>query len=446
MTSPKLTRSLLADHQLARRGLLRSASASISLPFFASLKTSHASEDSPPQKRRLVCIGNMLGFHPPSFWPELGEAPKPIDASNGLSLHKDFQWGRTTASLANVKKQSTVISGLDHGLKGGHFAIHSFLSGVRQIDAKSMRDANVTVDQFAAMRLAGKTRFPTLTIGSQSGIHGGCQLSWTRSGTRVPPIPGPAELFRKLFVAASAEQRLGASAKFDLQESILDSVLDDANHLNRKLNADDRDKFDEYLTSIRDVERRIELKRGWVDVPKPKAPFETPQNRSLVKDLPLLYDLIVLALQTDSTRIATLEIGGDFNPRDLDVQGGYHALSHHGQRAESIESLVTIESYQIEQYVRFIRRLAEVSDENGPLLDQTNVLFGSGMGNANSHTNSNLPIILSGGGMSHGRWLEFDSDAIDRPPLTNLFVSLLQRMDLEVEQFATSTGTLRGLA
>ncbi len=395
----------------------------------------------------MVCIGNMLGFYPGAFWPSGNQADEKSSLSqDGWEDRTDFQWGRTTECLESLRDQLTVVSGLDHGLKGGHFAIHAFLSGVRQIDAKSMPMANVTIDQYAAEFIAGQTRFPTLTIGSESGIHQGCQLSWTRSGTRVPPIPGPHELFEKLFIGNDAASRDADLDRVRMQSSILDLVRDSANDLNRNLNRRDKDKLDEYMTSVRDVEKRIALRRNWIDVPKPKPPFDQPSDRNMVEDLPLLYDLIALALQTDSTRIATLEIGGDFNPNDLGVSGGYHGLSHHGQRSENIEKLVTLETYQVEQFARFVDKLAQSTDENGSLLEQTTVLFGSGMGNANSHTNSNLPVIIAGGGLRHGRHLAFDVRSKNRPPLTNLFVSMLQNFGLEADQFATSTGTLRGLA
>ena len=147
-----------------------------------------------------------------------------------------------------------------------------------------------------------------------------------------------------------------------------------------------------------------------------------------------------------NSRIATLEIGGDFNPADLGVRGGYHALSHHGQLQERIEALITLETYQIEQFVRFIEKLSAQEDEQGRLIDQTMVLFGSGMGNANSHTNTNLPVVLAGGGFDHGRLLSFNAKNPHRPPLCNLFVTMLQKFGIETDAFATSTGTLRGLA
>ncbi|GAA4453280.1 DUF1552 domain-containing protein [Novipirellula rosea] len=390
----------------------------------------------------MVCIGNMLGFHPEAYWPAAANAK----SHEGLTIQRDFALGRSTAPLSAISDRMTMIAGLDHDTAGGHFSIHSFLSGVRQIDAKTMPDANVTIDQYAAETIAGQTRFPSLTVGSESGIHGGCQLSWTRTGTRVPPITGPEQLFQILFVGNSEKDKVAAADRFKLQGSILDLVRGDANRFGRTLNQQDRDKLDEYLTSVREVEKRIGLRRNWIDVPKPEAPFDRPKNRNMVEDLPLLYDLIALALQTDSTRIATLEIGGDFNPRDLGVDGDYHALSHHGHLADRIEALITLETYQIEQFVRFVEKLSATKEGEHSLLEQTSVLFGSGMGNANSHNNVNLPVILAGGGFEHGRLLAFDRDSAHRPPLTNLFVSMLQKFGVETDRFATSTGTLRGLA
>lgn len=429
-----------------RRQMLQAAGVSIGLPFFASLGIAKASEAKGEQslapKKRMVCIGNMLGFHPEAYWPEAAADGSTTD----LNEYRDFELGRTTAPLQSIRNRMTMIGGLDHGTSGGHFSIHSFLSGVRQIDAKSMPNANVTIDQYAADSLAGQTRFSTLTIGSESGIHGGCQLSWTRTGTRVPPIPGPEQLFKLLFAGTNEKEKLAAADRFKLQGSILDMVRSDADRFQRKLNQQDRDKLDEYLTSVRDVEKRIGMRRNWIDVPKPDAPFSPPKNRNMVEDLPLLYDLIALALQTDSTRIATLEVGGDFNPRDLGVNGDYHALSHHGQLEDRIEALITLETYQVQQLVRFIEKLSSIQDGEQSLIDQTMVLFGSGMGNANSHTNTNLPVVLAGGGFKHGRMLAFDKQSKHRPPLTNLFVSMLQQFGVETDNFATSTGTLRGLA
>ncbi|MEM6473520.1 MAG: DUF1552 domain-containing protein [Planctomycetota bacterium] len=419
--------------------MLQAAGVSMALPYLESSKA-NASPDGAAvvesqSPRRMVCIGNMLGFYPDAFWPTRSDS-----AEDGSLINSE-----TLRALAPLQSDLTVIGGLDHGLKGGHFSIHAFLSGVKSNDAKSMPDANITVDQFAAESIGGKTRFPSLTIGSDSGIHGGCQMSWTRAGTRVPPITGPQQLFEKLFVGVKKKDLERAADRFLLKESILDAVHGDAKSVARDLNHRDRQKLDEYFTSVREVEKRLELGKRWVDIEKPEPPFERPTNTNMVQDLPILYDLITLALQTDSTRIATLEIGGDFEAREFGFRSGYHALSHHGKREEAINALIKIESYQVEQFARFVQKLQSIEQGDSNLLHQTSVLFGSGMGNANSHTNSNLPIVLAGGGFRHKGTMWFDAKEHHRPPLTNLYLSLLHRFGVQTERFATSTGTLRGL-
>ncbi|MCX6851413.1 MAG: DUF1552 domain-containing protein, partial [Verrucomicrobia bacterium] len=189
-----------------------------------------------------------------------------------------------------------------------------------------------------------------------------------------------------------------------------------------------------------DVEKRLELRQRWVSQPKPKAPFDKPANHNAVEDLPILYELIALALQTDSTRIATLEIGGDFMPQHLGIKKDWHGLSHHGNDAEAIASLITLEKYQIEHLGKFITRLSKMNDGDRTLLDSTTVLFGSGMGDGNSHKNSDLPIILAGGGYKHGEFREVPREGINKVPLCNLFVDIAQKMGVETDSFGNSTG------
>jgi hypothetical protein len=412
-----------------RRHFLRSTGISMALPFLESLTGrafAKAVTSTPPM--RMVCVGNLLGFYPPAFFPN--------EAGAGYELPESIQ------ALKPHQKDFTLYSGLDHGVKGGHFAMSSFLSGVRSADAKGMPEGNITIDQRAAETLGGATRFPTLAVGSESGIHGGCLMSWTRSGTRVPPIATPRELFRKLFVSDAAKNIAASLNSLDLKSSILDAVQHDAKSLQRNLTQQDKDKLDEYFTSVRDVEKQIELRRKWAHVPKPEPQMDEPENTDFVSDLPVMYDLIALALQTDSTRIATLEIGGDFEAKAFGLDGGYHALSHHGQRPEAIAGLIKMERYQAEQFGRFLAKLKSIQEPGGTLLDRSMVLFGSGMGNANSHTNSNLPIILAGGGLKHGEHKAYPAKGLGKKPLCNLYLSMLHRFGAEAETFGTSTGTL----
>ena len=417
-----------------RRFILCSLGTTLALPGLPSLMAKSLDSRSALQvargagtgARRFVAIGNLLGFQVKQLFPTTAGA--------------DYEKTTLLEPLWDNRSQMTVFRGLDHGVKGGHFAVHSFLSGVLNSEAQNRPDGNVTIDQFLADAVGFETRFPSLTVGSESGIHGGCQIAWTKSGVRVPPITGPAQLFEKLFVSDSPERQTRRIEENQVQASILDSVLEEANRLTKQVNKEDKDKLNEYLASVRDVEKRLELRQRWTSLPKPQAPFEKPANRNAVEDLPLLYEMIALALQTDSTRIATLEIGGDFLPQNLGIDKSHHGLSHHGNDPEAIANLITLEKYQIEHFAKFLTRLASLNDGERTLLDSTAVLFGSGMGDANSHKNSDLPIILAGGGYKHGEFRQLPIDGLRKVPLCNLFVDIAQRMGVETGSFGNSTG------
>ena len=326
-------------------------------------------------------------------------------------------------------------------MRGGHFAVHTFLSGVLHHESKNRIDGNVTLDQYLADAIGGNTRFASLTVGSEGGIHGGCQMSWTRSGVRVPPITAPEELFDKLFLDDTQSTKTKKKRETKLHASILDAVLEQATDLSRRVNTEDRQKLDEYFSSVRDVEKKIKTRQQWSDQPKPKAPFAKPVNTNTVDDLPMLYELIALALQTDSTRIATLEIGGSFLPQNLGIDKSYHSMSHHGNDESVVADLVKLETYQLEQFSKFLSRLAAMKTDNGSLLDTTAVLFGSGMGNGSSHTNTDLPIILAGGGYESGEFRKSASSGINKVPLCNLFLNIAQSIGVNTEAFGNSTGS-----
>jgi len=425
-----------------RRFLLRAAGVTLALPLLESLSpevlgtgiavgASAGSAVGAARPKRMVCIGNMLGFYPPEFFPK--------------KTGRNYDLPLLLQPMAPHQNDFTLLSGLHHGARGGHFAINSYLSGVLYVDAKGMPEGNISLDQRAAETIGGATRFPSLTIGSEAGLHGGCMMCWTRSGMRVPPIPQPKELFRKLFISDSDSERERGKARFNLQGSILDAVNGDAKALGRHLGKRDQEKLDEYFASVRDVEKQMELGKRWVDVPKPKPGMPEPVDTGFVPDLPVFYDLIALALQTDSTRIATLEIAGGFESSALGLRTDYHKLSHHGQVQESIDGLLKMEKYQMEHFARFLAKLKSLEDGDGNLLGHTMVLFGSGMGNAALHTNSNLPIIVAGGGFKHGEHRSYSASGPGRQQLCNLYLTLLRRLGVETDRFGTSTGTLPGL-
>ncbi|MCA9173958.1 MAG: DUF1552 domain-containing protein [Planctomycetales bacterium] len=441
---------------MPRRAFLRATGVAIALPALESLtrplRASESAATAQQPLRRMVCIGNEFGMYPGSFWPAL---PASADGSpggatlGGPRAVRDYTLPNLLKPLSSLRDQLTLFGHLDHGLKGGHFAVHTYLTGVKSVEAKGMPDGGISLDQRAAEHVGAKTRFPALTIGSEDGLHGGCQMSWTRTGTRVPPIQGPRELFRRLFLDDDTGAKRRAVEQIVLQGSILDAVADEAQRLKRRISAADQQKLDEYFASVRDVETKLELQRHWQNIPKPQPPagMEEPKDEGLAMDLPKIYDLIALALQTDSTRVATLEIGGSFVARDIGIRKGYHALSHHGKVQENIDQLVQIELYQVEQFARFVTKLGEIREpgDGRTLLEQTMVLFGSGMGNANSHTNHDLPVVLAGGGFRHGHYLVLPDEPRRRVPLCNLYLSMLQQFGVETDHFSNSTGTLSGL-
>jgi hypothetical protein len=251
-----------------RRFVLKTVGASLALPGLPSLMANPTGKSALQVTRgagvgakRFVAVGNLLGFQQKQFFPEkIGKGYGETTLLKPLSANRD---------------QMTVYRGLDHGIKGGHFAVHSFLSGVLNSEAQHREEGNVSIDQFIADEIGGETRFSSLTVGSEGGIHGGCQIAWTKSGVRVPPITGPADLFEKLFVSDSKERKARRVEENRLQGSILDSVLEDAGDLSKKVNREDREKLDEYFTSIRDVEKRLELRRRWASHPKPAAPLKS---------------------------------------------------------------------------------------------------------------------------------------------------------------------------
>ena len=237
-----------------RRFVLQSVAGSLALPALPSLlgtvsgaeSAAKAGQGSGDHARRFVAVGNLLGFQQKHFFPE--------------TVGKDFEETTLLKPLAANRDQITVYRGLDHGIRGGHFAVHTFLSGVLHHESKNRRDGNVTIDQFIADEVGKQTRFPSLTIGSEGGIHGGCQMSWTKSGIRVPPITGPAELFEKLFVTDSKKKRTEQVKANSLQASILDSITEEAGALAKRVNREDKSKLDEYFSSIRDVEKRLQTR------------------------------------------------------------------------------------------------------------------------------------------------------------------------------------------
>jgi hypothetical protein len=264
----------------------------------------------------------------------------------------------------------------------------------------------------------------------------------------IPPELSPAKVYQRLFTPDTAEESERRLREIGQRVSTLDFVNEKAKRLAQRLGSDDRARLEQYLTSVRELEQRLEQARVWQGREKPRVGVPSPQdildNTQDVDRARLMYDMTLLALQSDSTRIVTLYL----NPLEVTVKvpgvsDRTHTLTHHGNEPEKLEQLARVEEAGIKNLGRFLEQLAAVNEGGRSLLDDTAVVFGSNMSNGSNHSNVNLPILLAGGRFRHGQHLQFDLK--NNTPLCNLFVSVLQHMGLERDTFSTSTGTLTGL-
>ena len=407
---------------LHRRQFLQGMGVALCLPTLHSSAAERSPAQHPP--RRLVCVGNHLGFYPANFFPSVAG--------------KDFQFTPTLQPLEKYRNQLTVFSHLDHDLNGGHKAVQGFLTSIKKEEADGFPDKNISLDQMAAEHVGNATRFASLT----TGIGGGTDMSWARAGVRIPPTNHPATLFRGLFVDSPRHERQANRARLTHRASVLDALSESAHALHRTLNVADRNKLDQYLTSVRDVERRLQMSQAWIDRPKPKSPIDEikDEERQHIDEIALLYDLMALALQTDSTRVTTLEVPMGFRTAELDL-GSYHGLSHHSKSEERLGQLQIVEAFLTTKLRDFMTRLQEAQ-----ILDDTLIVFGSGMSDGSIHSNRNLPVLLAGGGLAHQGHVICPAEPHRRIPLSNLWLSILHWFGSDAQRFGRSTGTFSSMA
>jgi hypothetical protein len=409
---------------MTRRHFLRAAGACVALPFLG-----RAAEKLPP--KRLLAIHVPLGMMPQFFFPKAGETSSPyLDL---LSAHRG---------------QFTVFSGLSHpGVDGNHHAGQCFLTGAPHPGQPTFRNS-LSLDQLAAEKIGLENRFPSLSLTVKNGDHYGDSLAVLRSGVGISAEGSPRRLYRSLFVVGAPEEKAATMRRIEAGGSVLDLVLDKAARLEKSVAPEDRARLDQYFQSVRELEGRLKRSIAWENRPKPKVDYPEPKDiadaNEVIAKSKLMFDLIRLALQTDSTRVVTLSLSTfSVVPHVPGVKSETHGLTHHGNEPEKIAELRQIEEAQMGALAYLLQTLRDTKEGGASLLDQTQVLYGSCLGNANNHSNQNLPVIFAGGGFKHGKHLAFDTT--NNTPLANLYVSMLQRLGIEADKFASSTGTLTGL-
>jgi Protein of unknown function (DUF1552) len=414
---------------LSRRTLLRAGGIAMALPALEAMSPHglFAAPMQPPQ--RMVCICTSLGLHAPFLYPQ---APG-----------RDYALTPYLELIKEHRADFTLFSGLSHPEQSGadgHSSERTWLTGAKHPGLGGFRNT-ISLDQLYAEKVGFVTRYPTLVMSTS----GQTSQSYTRSGVMVPADSHPSQIFAKLFLEGTPDQVKKQLQQLRQGRSILDAVGAAAKRLEKQVPAGDKDKLAEYYQSVREMETRLAKGEEWTKQPKPKVEAEKPEDvkneSDLIARMKLLFDLVPLALQTDSTRAITILVQGRNDvPPVKGVTVDHHNLSHHGQDPEKIEQLKLIETELMNGLNGLLTSLKEKQEEGKRLLDSTMLLFGSNLGNANSHDWHNLPIVFAGGGFKHGEYCAFD--AKQNLPLGNLLLTMLQKMGLELDAFATSTGTL----
>jgi hypothetical protein len=456
-TTPDTLAELTA---MNRRNFLRGLGACIALPALGSLIPARAAGVSGAPRLATTATGAPLrtgfvyfpnGAIPARWWPESATA--------------DFALNATMQPLNKVRQHLQILGGLDHrnanpGADGGgdHARGNSvFLTGVRINKSATDVRAGISIDQKIANEIGHLTRFPSLEMTCDANRRSaGCDsgyacsyvynVSWKNPTTPMTPEANPRLMFERLFGAGEhGERAANAKRRMAMRKSVLDFVVEDARRMTRSLDLNDRAKMDQYLTGVREIESRIQKAEqfGPNADPNVATPAGIPSTQK--EYVEIMYDLMTLAFQTDSTRVATMIMGHDGDNRsfsEIGITEGHHDLSHHQNNPERVAKVATIDQWYVSQFARFLEKLDATSDIDGnSLLHNTRILYGSGNADGNRHTHENLPLILAGGGgglLTPGRYVQHGGK-----PLSNLFLSLADHVGLtDLERFGDSTGRL----
>jgi hypothetical protein len=410
----------IAGSPLNRRTFLRGAGVTLALPLLDAMRPVLGAAAGSAVPRRMVCILTNQGIMPQFFFP---------DKAGG-----DFALTPYLEKLAAYRRQITVFSGVSlPGVTGGHQAEKCFITGTPHPEQNGFRN-EISLDQYAAEQIGNLTRYPSLVLAMTTE---GKTLSYTRNGSPIPAESSPKRLFQKLFVQGKPKEVAATVDALRQGRSMMDFLGEETGRLNRSLSKDDQSRLEQYLTSVRELEQRMQASEAWEQRAKPlvtaRPPEDITESRRFVDKTGQLFDLIKLALETDSTRIISLFV-------DTTI---IHNITHHGGRPDVIAELRGHEERQFEVFNRFLTALASAKEGGASLLERTQVLYGTCMGSANSHSNVNLPVLIAGGGFRHGQHLAFNTT--NNHNLATLYVSMLQRLGIETNTFAGARTTMRGL-
>jgi hypothetical protein len=416
----------MLSHRIDRRTFLRASGVMIGLPFLEAMIPAGAAEAKKALARqpRMVLVGQGLGMYAPNFFPE--------------KTGPEHEPSRYLKHLAAHREQFTVFSGMSHRYAAGHFAEVGLFTGVAPefIRDKDIKNG-ISLDQEVASHIGNQTRFPSL-------ILGGGDVAWNRRGVRIPSEQRATQVFKKLFIAGTPEEEARELQRVKDGQSILDDVGGQIQSLNRKVSSSDRQRLDLFLTSVREAEHSLQQDEHWSTTPKPHVDFPAPTNDfngpQLVERSRQWYNIVHLALQTDSTRVVSLWLSTQERPDIAGVTLGHHDASHHGQDPGKLEQLALIEEAEIQVLGEFIEKMKASREGDHTLLDRTAIFYSSNLGNSSSHDNSNLPILLAGGGFRHKGHLAFDKK--NNALLSNLYVRMLHHMGIEAKSFGASTGVV----
>ena len=410
---------------LNRRTFLRASGVAVALPLLDAMSpavATAATKKSAAAPRRMVLVGRPLGMYAPYFFPE-----KP---------GRDYEPSRYLKLLEPHREHFTVFSGMSHRYASGHFAEVGLLTGVHPdfIRPSDIRNS-ISLDQEVASYVGRETRFASLVLG-------GGDVAWNRRGVRVPSQQRATQVFRQLFIKGTPDEEASQLRRVRDGQSILDDVRGQIKGINSKLSESDRQRLDLYLSSVREAEQRLQQDELWSKTPKPNVDVPPPTvdygGVQLVERSRQWYDLVHLALQTDSTRVISLWLGSQERPEIEGVNLAHHDASHHGQEPSKLEQLALIEEAELRVLGEFLDKMKRSSEGEQTLLDRTAVFYASNLGNSSSHDNNNLPILLAGGGFKHQGHVAFDRK--NNTLLSNLYVRMMQQMGIEKDSFGASTG------